>query len=468
MENITHYDTELEEFFIRFLISDNTMFARCLSILKEENFKGESNKRVVKFLVSYASDYAKLPALDQIEVVAKVKLEPIPDHSLHIDWFLSQFEIFSRHRQLERAILQSVDLLEEQKYGEVEKNIRAAVQVGLVKDLGTSYFDNPLERLNYVKNMRGAISTGWKAVDAKLAGGMNPGELTIYAGQSGAGKSLFLQNQAINWVMQGKNVVYITLELSEKLCAARLDAMTTGIATWEVLKDVDKTAINVVNFFRKYKGTLQLKQLKGGCNTNDLRAYIKELEIKTGRKIDAIAVDYLDLMMPNSAKINVSDQFIKDKFVSEELRNLAFELDVLLVTASQLNRSSYEEVEFNAANIAGGISKLNTADNLIGIFTSATMKEAGRYQLQFMKTRSSSGVGSKVELKFNPASLRIEDMSEVEASQMRQPSASVIDAIKRKDNAHQERVSQETIETATEAVNKVNSVRDLLARVQKR
>lgn len=285
---------------------------------------------------------------------------------------------------------------------------------------------------------------------------------------SGAGKSLFLQNQAINWVMQGKNIVYITLELSEKLCASRIDAMTTGIATWEVLKDIDKTAIQVVNFYKKYKGTLQLKQLKGGCNSNDLRSFIKELEIKTGKKIDGIAVDYLDLMMPNSAKINVSDQFIKDKFVSEELRNLAVELDILLVTASQLNRSSYEEVDFNPSNIAGGISKLNTADNLIGIFTSATMKEAGRYQLQFMKTRSSAGVGSKVELKFNPATLRIEDMTEVEASNMRQNSASVIDAIRRKDSAQQEKVTQETIETASKAVNQVNSIRDLLSKVQKR
>lgn len=183
MENITHYDTELEEFFIRFLISDNTMFARCLSILKDENFKGETNKRVVNFLVSYASEYAQLPSLEQIEVITKKKLETIPEYHAHVDWFLSQFEVFSRHRQLERAILESVDLLESQRYGEVEKNIRAAVQVGLVKDLGTSYFESPLERLSYVKNMRGAVSTGWKTVDAKLAGGMNPGEITIYAGQ---------------------------------------------------------------------------------------------------------------------------------------------------------------------------------------------------------------------------------------------------------------------------------------------
>ena len=80
-------------------------------------------------------------------------------------------------------------------------------------------------------------------------------------------------------------------------------------------------------------------------------------------------------------------------FVSEELRNLARELNILFVTASQLNRSAVEEVEFDHSHISGGISKINTADNVFGIFTSRAMRERGRYQIQAMKTRSSSGVG---------------------------------------------------------------------------
>jgi len=96
------------------------------------------------------------------------------------------------------------------------------------------------------------------------------------------------------------------------------------------------------------------------------------------------------------------------------LRNLAVELNVLLVTASQLNRGAVEEIEFDHSHIAGGISKIQTADNVVGIFTSNAMRERGRYQIQFMKTRSSSGVGSKVDLKFNPETLRIEDLEEDE------------------------------------------------------
>jgi hypothetical protein len=101
--------------------------------------------------------------------------------------------------------------------------------------------------------------------------------------------------------------------------------------------------------------------------------------------------------------------FVKDKYVAEEIRNLAKELNVLLVTASQLNRSAVEEIEFDHSHISGGISKINTADNVFGIFTSRSMRERGQYQLQLMKTRSSSGVGQKIELEFNVETLRITD-----------------------------------------------------------
>ena len=120
-------------------------------------------------------------------------------------------------------------------------------------------------------------------------------------------------------------------------------------------------------------------------------------------------VDYLDLVMPVSIKVNPNDQFIKDKYVSEELRNLSKELGILMITASQLNRSAVEEIEFDHSHIAGGISKINTADYVFGIFTSRSMKERGKYQIQCMKSRSSTGVGQKIDLEYNIETMRITD-----------------------------------------------------------
>jgi hypothetical protein len=164
-----------------------------------------------------------------------------------------------------------------------------------------------------------------------------------------------------------------------------------------------------VKMIGKKSGQFQVKYMPSGKTANDIRAYLKEYEIKLGRKVDVLLVDYLDLLMPIGKKISAENLFVKDKYVSEELRNLAMEKGCLFVTAAQLNRGAVEEVEFDHSHISGGLSKIQTADNVFGIFTSRAMRERGRYQIQLMKTRSSSGVGQKIDLEFNIDSLRISD-----------------------------------------------------------
>jgi len=188
---------------------------------------------------------------------------------------------------------------------------------------------------------------------------------------------------------------------------------------------------------------LQIIQMPNGVTINDIRSYLKELETKTGQKTQAILIDYLDLMMPAQRKVPPSDLFIKDKFVSEELRNLATELEIVLATASQLNRGAVDEVEYDHSHIAGGLSKIQTADNVIGIFSSKLMRERGRMQIQFMKTRSSSGVGNKLDLKFDINSLKISDLDEDE---LEEKPENIYESIKRKS------------ELQTEETNVVNTM----------
>jgi archaellum biogenesis ATPase FlaH len=283
-----------------------------------------------------------------------------------------------------------------------------------------------------LKDKNGQISTGWPGLDRKLFGGMNRGELNIFAGGSGAGKSLFLANLGVNWALMGLNVVYLTLELSEALVSMRIDSMVTGVGTKEIFKDLDDVEMKVKMIGRK-AGMLQIKYMPSGKTVNDIRAYIKEYEIKVGKKVDVLLVDYLDLLMPIGKKISAENLFVKDKYVSEELRNLAMEKKILLVTAAQLNRGAVEEVEFDHSHISGGLSKIQTADNVFGIFTSRAMRERGRYQIQLMKTRSSSGVGMKVDLEFNIESLKISDLPEDEQDSngaTSRGSSSIIESIK--------------------------------------
>jgi archaellum biogenesis ATPase FlaH len=431
---IKDYGPEVQKLYLEIMLSDAETFVRCQGIFDHTLFDRKLQD-AAEFMHVYAKEYNVLPDYNMVNASCRTDLiKPEDLKEGHMDWFMDEFEKFTQHKALERAIISSADLLEKHDYGAVELLIKEAVQIGLARDMGTDYFADPRGRLLGIKDKNGQVSTGWPGMDRRLFGGFNRGELNIFAGGSGAGKSLFLANLGVNFSLAGLNVVYLTLELSEALVSMRIDAMVTGISTKDIFKDLDDVEMKVKMIGRK-SGMLQVKYMPSGKTANDIRAYLKEYEIKVGKKVDVLLVDYLDLLMPVSKKISPADLFIKDKYVSEELRNLAVEKNCVFVTAAQLNRGAVEEVEFDHSHISGGLSKIQTADNVFGIFTSRAMRERGRYQLQLMKTRSSSGVGTKIDLEFNLESLRISDLPEDEQDHggaTSRGTSSIIDSIKRK------------------------------------
>lgn len=411
MKQNTDYGHDVQKLYLEMLLSDAATFVRCQSIFDHTLFDRKL-QTAAEFLNEYVEAHSVMPTLDIINAATSSNFKPVTElKDEHYDWLLNEFETFIRHKGLEKAINESADLLEKGEYGPVEEKIKAAVQVGLTKDMGTDYFMDPRGRLMKIKDKNGQVSTGWDNLDKLLFGGFNRGELNIFAAGSGGGKSLFLANLGVNFAQKGLNVVYLTFELSEELVSMRVDSMITGIPSRDVFKQIDDVEMKV-KMIGKKSGTFQVKYMPSGKTSNDIRSYLKEYEIKMGRKVDVLLVDYLDLLMPISKKISAENLFIKDKYVSEELRNLAMEKNTVFVTAAQLNRGAVEEVEFDHSHISGGLSKIQTADNVFGIFTSRAMRERGRYQIQLMKTRSSSGVGMKLDLEFNVDTLRISSLDE--------------------------------------------------------
>tara|TARA_B110000858_G_scaffold6864_1_gene7493 strand:+ start:310 stop:1710 length:1401 start_codon:yes stop_codon:yes gene_type:complete len=426
----TDYGYDIQKVYLEMMLTDAESFVRCQAVFDPQAF----DRRLVepaKFLNNYVSEHNALPTFDMINAATQVDLkDPGKLQENHYDWLLQEFETFSRHKALEAAILKSADLLEKGDYGSCEDLVKKAVQIGLQKDLGTDYFKDPRARLESIKSTNGQVSTGWANMDKRLFGGFNRGELNIFAGGSGAGKSLFLANIGVNMAEKGMNVLYLTLELSEALVSMRIDSMLTGISTKDVFKQIDDVEMKV-RIIGKKSGAFQVKYMPSGKTANDVRSYIKEYEIKTGKHVDVLLIDYLDLLMPASTKVSAENLYIKDKYVSEELRNLAMELNTVFVTAAQLNRGAVEEIEFDHSHISGGLSKIQTADNVFGIFTSRAMRDRGRYQVQLMKTRNSSGVGQKIDLEFNIETLRISDCDEDEDAQPVSTGQSMLSSIKR-------------------------------------
>ena len=447
------YSVDMQKLYIEFMLDNAELYTRVSNIMQKEFFD-PTLRTTVEFINEHVNDYGAMPTHQQVKAKTEVDVRPLDSKDpKYADWFIDEFETFCKHKALEAAILQSYDRLEKKEYGSVEKLIKEAVQLGLARDMGTDYWANPADRLSSIKENNGQTSTGWKTFDDKLYGGFNKGELNIFAGGSGAGKSLFLQNLAINWCKMGFNTVYVSLELSEGLTSMRLDAMNTGKSTKQLFKDLDDVDLQV-RMMGKKAGKLQIIQLPNGCTVNDLRSYIKAYEAESGIRVDAVLLDYLDLMMPVSVKVSAENLFIKDKYVSEELRNFAMESQYLFATASQLNRGAVDEIEFDHSHISGGLSKVQTADNVIGIFSSRAMRERGRVQIQFMKTRSSSAVGTKLDLAFDIDSLRIEDLDEQETEE--QSAQTIYDKLKNKSNTVD--VVNTTVEKAVDSQDRLRSL----------
>lgn len=640
-------NVETQKYYLDFFLSSGELFTRAQNIFNPENFD-RSLKGAATFIQEYTQKYSAIPSVEQVLVKTGTNLTLIDNIQESAENFLlDDFEQFTKKAELTRAIVKSVDLLDKDDFGSVEKLIKDAVQISLTRDLGINYFEDPKARLLKLKDSNGQVSTGWTEIDRFIFGGFNRGELEIFCGGPGcvtadteievielinlpnivkiecmqlmtysnvkdeidyltrfytcsqidyyaqgddtkvralyelaqpkkvtigslknkvlntqflvsspdgwvpvldciekiknilfrftfksgrkivashdhlyqtdreewryarecivgdkflsadgadevlsiepinkttkvydlsvnhdnhryytngisshnSGKSVVLQNLACNWISKGMNGIYITLELSQELVAMRIDSMITGISSKEIFRKLDDVELKVAIAGKK-SGRLKIKFLPSGSTVNDIRAYVKELMIQENYKPDFICVDYLDLINPNS-KIDLGDFFVKDKLVSEGLRNFGIELKAVIASASQLNRSSFDEIDFNLGNVAGGISKANSCDNMFGIYTSRIMKERGLIQLQMLKTRNSSGVGNKVDLDFNVDSLRITDATGGQPSESAMTGTNILAQIKNAPKSTPQVTSmgdkKDLLKTLMAQINKSNS-----------
>ena len=404
------------------MLADPALFTRCQNILKPKYFEmdsGEGFEKVIEFILDYAEKYKGIPNHLMIKNTCNIIIPKFPEEVLpsHTEWFLDSVENFCRHKAIEYAIMDSADLLAKKDFGKMEKIIKEAIMVGLQRDLGISCFKDPRGVVEALMAENGNLSTGWKSVDNVLYQ-VSKGELILFAGATGGGKSVTLANIAWNIALQGQDVIYFTFELGDKLVAKRIYSMVSEIPGRDIVKNLDTMEIRVKSA-TKDVGNLQVKFMNSGATPADLSAYLKNYQIENNGKTPlAIVVDYIDGMNCNDRSVDSSNTFHKDRLVAEALRNLASDFGLTVYSAIQLNRDAYgDENTFNTGKIAGGISKAFTCDALIAINITDALKDRNAMQFHFMKTRNSNGVNKTVEMTYDTKTLRITDGTQVETEQ---------------------------------------------------
>ena len=294
--------------------------------------------------------------------------------------------------------------------------VNFASQIGLMEDLGIEYFENIEERLARAETTDKVISTGWKDVDALIGGGIGRQELVTFLAPSGGGKSVNMLNLGVNLMEQGLHGAIISIEMKDTKFAQRADQMIARIASKDLIANKTKVAHELREFHNRHGARLFIKRMREGVtNANHVLAYLRELESTKGFRPDWVVVDYLDILQA-ARKVDGTNMFLKDQYVSEEVRGIGFDYDCIMISGSQLGKHATEKInageKTHQGDVQGGSSKTNTSDLMISTVKTDAMHEAGEYRFEFPKARNSDASAKSCLMRWNKETLRVTDASE--------------------------------------------------------
>lgn len=262
------------------------------------------------------------------------------------------------------------------------------------------------------------ITTGYACIDAITEGGWDRKTLNILMGSPGSGKSLFLQNYAVNAVNAGYNVAYISLELSDKKCLKRIGSMRLNIPIAEYTeKAKDKEfmqqrieEINRMNgdgVFESKPGKLFIKEYPSGSATiSDLERYLKQVKEEAGINIDLLVVDYIQIMGCEKG-VDRNMLYLKGEHLAVGLRAIAQRWNLACLTATQVDKAKYGANDLQLNDIPESKAIADTADMVWGIILTPLMKMEGKYHFKHLKLRDCATDYERVGMLFNKQTLRI-------------------------------------------------------------
>ena len=389
---LTQFGTSFQSKIITSCLIDSMFLQTIMEVLQPEYFESDANSWLAKTINEYFNKYKTTPTLEAL----KIEIENIENDVFKISvveglkdaWryreandlqFVQEKTLdFCKNQVLKSAIMESVNLLENQNYDGIKTVIDNAMKAGTPVDVGHDYNVGIEERLT--KSTRITIKTPWDITNEIMDGGLGEGELGVVVAPAGVGKTWLLQSLAAGAIKRGFTVVHYTLELNETYVGLRYDTVFSGITTQNIKYQKD----DVKKIIDGLKGKMIIKYYPTRSATvNTLSAHLKQLELKN-IKADLVVVDYADILRDNSGMREVRHQL---GAVYEELRGLAGEFKVPIWTASQANRSALEEEVIEATKVAEAYSKIMIADFVMSISRKAEDKLSHTARCHIIKNR---------------------------------------------------------------------------------
>ena len=392
---------------LRNLLTNEDFTRRVVPYLKKEYFEDE-HKVVFDNILAYVSKYNKLPTKEALTIElqeANVPSEVFPSaaalisevttpESVDNEWLLEKTEKWCKDRSVFLAIMQSIEIINgksEQTENAIPEILQEALSVNFDQNIGHDYINNSEERFDFYHMEEDRLPFDLDYFNKITKGGLPRKTLNIALAGTGVGKSLFMCHVAASALTQGKNVLYITMEMAEERIAERIDANLMNMPI-DQLENMDRKTFSgkIENIAKKTIGKLIVKEYPtGAAHAGHFRALLKELKLKKNFVPDIIFIDYLNICASSRMKgmggsIN-SYTYVKS--IAEELRGLAVEFDVPLVSATQTTRSGYSNSDVGLEDTSESFGLPATADLMFALISNEELEGLGQIMVKQLKNR---------------------------------------------------------------------------------
>jgi len=400
-----------------------------LSSIDEGFYDNDEISTLHKITKGFHSRFSQIPTRDQVKLIARqdhfkdritesiidlVFDEPLDSYDP--DWIRETSEAWILWKSLDKSLIDTIEYVKTVKVNpdnvkdviqKVKSLINERNSITFDKDLGKDFFSAE----NHIPTANSKITTCHNFVD-NFSGGYRTKSLIVYAGEQNVGKSIWLANDAVNYVRAGFDVAVITAEMADIDFIHRIGANLLNVKVSEYerkskesgfiqtrLASLANGVIPTGNLFVKEYPTSQV-------TVPEIEMYLRELELTKGIKLKVIIIDYINILA-NYRNPNTENTYMKIKQIAEDLRAMAVRNDWVVITATQINRSGYDSTELNLGNIAESAGLSHTADMIYGIIQDTSMHMNNEYWLKLLKIRNGSGKNSRTMYRINYEYMRL-------------------------------------------------------------
>jgi len=398
------------------LVTNEKYARKVLPFIKGDYFSDKTERTVFEEITKFVDKYNKIPTQTSLEIEVQSRkdlndyeynkvvevIKTLEHTDVDFDWLVDTTEKFCKDKAVYNAIVEGISIIDgkdkTRDAGAIPSILTDALAVGFDNSVGHDYLLDAESRFEYYHTIEEKIPFDLDFFNRITKGGLPPKTLNIALAGTGVGKSLFMCHMAANCLSQGKSVLYITLEMAEERIAERIDANLMNVSM-EDLHDLPKQMFEskIENIIKNTSGTLIVKEYPtASANAAHFRGLIKELAIKKSFKPDIIFIDYLNICgssrFKGAANVN-SYMYIKS--IAEELRGLAVETNVPIMSATQTTRSGFSNSDVGLEDTSESFGLPATADLMFALISNEELDALNQIAVKQLKNRYNDPTSNK-------------------------------------------------------------------------